>query len=574
MNVIYKEIASLNRSMYLYYPPGANRTPFKRCSITILRDEDDEASVKRLLEEGLQELADREEIILSFPNPVDGRWNYDFAGKTDDVNAFIAFQDGMDRPDEKPIERLPNGVPTYESMISTWHPMNDTRYLIGMGTGADMACTLAACAPDNIAAVLSIGGRLCDAAIKNAVYAVMPISLVGSNQETSEYFVQANNAELTEQNEARTIYKNVANPLQCVVDERQNAPFSNELLHIVWDRMFSKTRRTNTGLHGDCEPRMNLNEVGFEIFIEDDRLDEAVKTPHTWFTHVPKSVRGDSSKKVPLMIFFHGGSDNPAEGADMSKFHELGEKEGFITVYPWGTNKAQWNMVMLESETQGMCNADDVGFTVALIRYMCENYPVDPQRVYLSGFSNGAAQAMVVALTHPDMIAAICPIDSNWPGNRVGPAEVNYDDIIPFRIAMELKQKYDYLMPIWYTYGSREPSYPVYKGSSQQHQYDFFKRYNHIEVVPTPEQNQPHPCGCGVPGEKYELLKPSFRHPHHEYDVHRFYTKDDAHLNLYNYVLMREKGHDIAEMDPVLGWNYVKQFRRLPDGSLRIVKED
>lgn len=33
-------------------------------------------------------------------------------------------------------------------------------------------------------------------------------------------------------------------------------------------------------------------------------------------------------------------------------------------------------------------------------------------------------------------------------------------------------------------------------------------------------------------------------------------------------VVMRDKGHDVAEMDPALGWNYVKQFRRLPNGEL------
>ena len=46
---------------------------------------------------------------------------------------------------------------------------------------------------------------------------------------------------------------------------------------------------------------------------------------HTWLVHVPKSVK--AGDKVPLVMFYHGGSDNPSEAADMAKLHELGRKE-------------------------------------------------------------------------------------------------------------------------------------------------------------------------------------------------------------------------------------------------------
>ena len=35
---------------------------------------------------------------------------------------------------------------------------------------------------------------------------------------------------------------------------------------------------------------------------------------------------------------------------------------------------------------------------------------------------------------------------------------------------------------------------------------------------------------------------------------------------------MLDKGHDIAEKDPELGWRFVSQFRRESDGSLTILK--
>ena len=63
--------------------------------------------------------------------------------------------------------------------------------------------------------------------------------------------------------------------------------------------------------------------------------------------HTPQKVREGTVDKVPVVFFYHGGSDNPSEAAEMSRFHEIGEEAGFITVYPWGSNRAGWNMELL-----------------------------------------------------------------------------------------------------------------------------------------------------------------------------------------------------------------------------------
>ena len=31
---------------------------------------------------------------------------------------------------------------------------------------------------------------------------------------------------------------------------------------------------------------------------------------------------------------------------------------------------------------------------------------------------------------------------------------------------------------------------------------------------------------------------------------------------------MHDKGHEVAEQDARLGWQYVRKYRRLPDGTL------
>lgn len=397
--------------------------------------------------------------------------------------------------------------------------MNDTRYYVGIGVGCEVACQVAKELPIEVAAVLGVDAEL--------------ITGEQALEEVGIPFMQVKG--LTD---FASCYKDFMKPI----------------------------RRMNTGTNGDTAPRMDFDKVKFDAYIEDTRLSD--KMAHTWFVHCPEKLK--NTGKAPVMIFFHGGSDSPMEAAEMSKFHELGEKEGFITVYPWGSDRASWNCNYTEN------GFDDVAYVKALIAWLKENYPVDEGRVYVSGFSNGAAMAQIYAMEYPEEIAAVCHIDSNWPGHRLGLAKIEMTDVEAFRRGLLKKETYDYRMPVWYTYGTREPSFPVYKGCSQQLQYDFWKAYNHIPLEVTPELENPHPCGCGVPGTVCEDLYPSAEYPHHRYQVNRFYengSKENGNLNLYNYVVMHDKGHDVAPMDPVLAWEYVKQFRRKEDGSLMIIGE-
>jgi len=578
MNLVLKKLERAGRSMYLYFPQGEARTPFKRCSITVLRDNDDEASVTQLLLGcGLAKLAEENEIILAFPNPINKRWNYALdPSAPDDLAFFEAAQNGLSSPTEPQRPAMGPGAPDLgmnhaglaqmlasQAMQNIWHPMNDTKYLIGIGSGASMACTLAAKIPNAIAAVLILGGELTPSVAASASGAPVPAYIVNGGGDIVNYFIQANQADETYSKPDRKVYRSAINPVQCVISQNGCCGLNADIILAAWNDLFKRTRRPNTDPYGDVERRYVPEEdYNFEIYIDDTRLGDQNGMPHTWFTHVPTCAKTNPENKIPLIVFTHGASDNPAEAAEMCKFHELGEKEGFITVYPWGSNKSTWNSDMTDY------GPDDIAFEKALIEYMIDNYPVDPTRVYLSGFSNGAAMAQSFALVHPEMIAAICHIDSNWPGMRNGPADVNYNDITPMRIGLELKKDYDWRMPVWYTYGSREPSYPVYDKCTQQWQYDYWKIYNNITVKPTPPQDNPDLSGCGVVGDKYERITPSARHPQHYYDVQRFYTNDPEPKNYYNYVMMHDKGHDVAEMDPTLGWNYVKHFRRNPDGSL------
>lgn len=557
MALRWKEIRRIGRSAYVYYPDIPNRTAYKVASVTVVREERSRESVERLLAGGLERLACEKKLILCFPNPEEGGWRWQGgAGTEADLEALCTFQDELAHVNDQPMELNAKGIPTYEAMMSTWHPMNDTKYVVGIGAGGSMAAVLAAQRPWYVPAVYLQGAELTECVRRQAMGAAVPAWLDGCSAEVEAYFLCANEIDGSACGAVRV---NKRNPSQRVILEAGQG----EAAHVPWERMWEElfciTRRMNTCQCGDCCDRTDLQDPGFTWFVDDDRIDGR---PHTWLVHVPSSVQSDGAKRVPIVFFYHGGSDNPAEAAEMSRFHEVGEREGFLTVYPWGTNRASWNMELEPGQE------DDLAFCRALILYMIEHYPADPSRVYLSGFSNGAGMAQTVAMVYPELVAALGHIDSNWPGTRSGFSEVDYQKVEPMRIALEKKKTFDYRMPVWYTYGTREVSSPVYRGCTQQHQYDFWKLYNHIPVKETPARQDPALPEHGVDGDVSEVLRPDERYPAQYYTVQRFFSDDPVPQNLYNFALMHHKGHEVATGDAWLAWEYLKQYRRNEDGTV------
>lgn len=130
----------------------------------------------------------------------------------------------------------------------------------------------------------------------------------------------------------------------------------------------------------------------------------------TYLVHIPTSAAPASG--FPLLIMLHGGTGNGNHMARLSGFSELADREGFIVAYPDGTSRVEnrytWN-------AYGCCgfaqreNVDDVGFIGALIDQMVADDGVDPSRVYVSGYSNGAMMTFRIACELSGKIAAAAP---------------------------------------------------------------------------------------------------------------------------------------------------------------------
>ncbi|MFC1552314.1 prolyl oligopeptidase family serine peptidase [Candidatus Latescibacterota bacterium] len=82
-----------------------------------------------------------------------------------------------------------------------------------------------------------------------------------------------------------------------------------------------------------------------------------------------------------------------------------------------------------------------------LVKYVLENYPIDPQRIYLSGSSMGGAGTWLVANHNPDLYAALVPC---MGGGR------NREEIVETITLERLKN-----VPVWAFSGRIDKSTPI-----------------------------------------------------------------------------------------------------------------
>jgi polyhydroxybutyrate depolymerase len=85
--------------------------------------------------------------------------------------------------------------------------------------------------------------------------------------------------------------------------------------------------------------------------------------------------------------------------AQYTKLDELAEKDRFILVYP-NAYGGDWPLNSLRSK-------DGVGFFDALLQALTRKYIIDPNRVYLTGMSNGALYVHLLASQRSGQIAVI-----------------------------------------------------------------------------------------------------------------------------------------------------------------------
>jgi polyhydroxybutyrate depolymerase len=122
----------------------------------------------------------------------------------------------------------------------------------------------------------------------------------------------------------------------------------------------------------------------------------------SYLLHLPAS-RG-AGQPVPLLLVFHGAGGEGAGIASHTGLTGPATARGYAVVYPDGV-KRRWN------DGRGMSTGqDDVEFIRILLDSLSHELPVDPNRIYATGISNGAGLAYRLACDLPGIFAAIAPV--------------------------------------------------------------------------------------------------------------------------------------------------------------------
>jgi polyhydroxybutyrate depolymerase len=137
-----------------------------------------------------------------------------------------------------------------------------------------------------------------------------------------------------------------------------------------------------------------------------------------YLVHVPPAAA--RRRPMPVLLSFHGAGGSAAGHQRFTRTDSLADREGFLVVYPEGTNSGgllTWNA--------GTCcgpgvagRVDDVGFALAAVDDLALRVAVDRHRLYATGMSNGGMMAHRLAAEASSRVAAIAPIAGGlvYPG--------------------------------------------------------------------------------------------------------------------------------------------------------------
>ena len=136
-----------------------------------------------------------------------------------------------------------------------------------------------------------------------------------------------------------------------------------------------------------------------------------------YILRVPKSYTKE--KKMPLVLVLHGYSSTNDAIEKYTGFSALGEKEGFISIYPLGTrddrNNSFWT-IGGTIEWNGKRYNDQVLIT-DIIESAKEELSIDEKRIYLVGNSNGGFMTHRFGAEQTDQVSAIAIMAGLMPKN-------------------------------------------------------------------------------------------------------------------------------------------------------------
>lgn len=145
-----------------------------------------------------------------------------------------------------------------------------------------------------------------------------------------------------------------------------------------------------------------------------EAADEERKLPvgavaRSYYLHLPAAR---PAGPMALLLAFHGGGSTGLGMIRLTGFDALADRAGMVVAYPNGLGR-HWN----DGRRTNRDEADDLGFTAALIDALAKELPIEPRRIYAAGISNGGLFAERLACQMADRIAAVAAVAATLPAD-------------------------------------------------------------------------------------------------------------------------------------------------------------
>ena len=130
---------------------------------------------------------------------------------------------------------------------------------------------------------------------------------------------------------------------------------------------------------------------------------------------------------LPLVVMLHGCQQTAPDFATATRMNQLAERKGFAVLYPQQSAASDAHRCWHWYKRAIQKGQGDVQMMADMITQVQQRHGLDASRTYAAGLSAGAALATILALRHPELIAALgvhsAPVfgtaDSAMSGYRV-----------------------------------------------------------------------------------------------------------------------------------------------------------
>lgn len=126
----------------------------------------------------------------------------------------------------------------------------------------------------------------------------------------------------------------------------------------------------------------------------------------TYWLFVPDGYQ--SGTPAPLIMMLHGCTQSGDQFATATDMNAIADAEDFLVIYPQQTSAANsskcWNWFETAHQSRG---SGEPALLAGMVADVASSYSVDSDQVFAAGFSAGAAMAVIVGATYPDVFHAI-----------------------------------------------------------------------------------------------------------------------------------------------------------------------